>query len=49
MTGDGLWINDQLTKYELINMGTGTFSIKPMKVKDVQFFNKPVLLKTLSF
>ena len=30
-------------------MGTGTVSIKPTKVKDVQFFNKSVLLKPLSF
>ena len=26
-------------------MGTGTVSVKPIKVKDVQFFNKSVLLK----
>ena len=30
-------------------MGTSTVSIQPMKIKDVQFFNKSVLLKLLSF
>ena len=37
------------TKYGLINKGTDTVSIKPVKVKVVQLFNKSVLLKTLSF
>ena len=30
-------------------MGTGTVSIKPIKVKDVQLFNKSVLFKLKSF
>ena len=30
-------------------MGTGGVSIKPIKVKDVQFFNKSVLMKPLPF
>ena len=37
------------TKYGLINKGTDTVSIKPVKVKVVQLFNKSVLLKPLSF
>ena len=37
------------TKYGLINMDTDTVSIKPVKVKVAQFFNKSVLLKPLSF